>query len=84
MCYHILMCGDTMGNITLSIPDDIHKDMRQFSEVRWSEVARKAIVQKLETLHLAERLAKKSKLSEEDIKEFSNKVKSLAAKRFMA
>jgi len=78
------MCGDTMGNITLSIPDDIHKDMRQFSEVRWSEVARKAIVQKLETLHLAERLAKKSKLSEEDIKEFSNKVKSLAAKRFMA
>ena len=84
MCYHILMCGDTMGNITLSILDDIHKDMRQFSEVRWSEVARKAIVQKLETLHLAERLAKKSKLSEEDIKEFSNKVKSLAAKRFMA
>ena len=78
------MCGDTMGNITLSIPEDVHKDMKQFSEVRWSEVARKAIVQKLETLHLAERLAKKSKLSEEDIKEFSNKVKSLAAKRFMA
>ena len=78
------MWGDTMGNITLSIPEDVHKDMKQFSEVRWSEVARKAIIQKIETLHMAERLAKKSKLSEDDVKEFSNKVKSLAAKRFMA
>ena len=37
-----------MGNITLSIPDEIHKDMRNFSEVKWSEVARKAIIEKLE------------------------------------
>jgi len=73
-----------MGNITLSIPEPIHKEMKLFSEVKWSEVARKAIVQKLETLHLAEKLAKKSKLSEQDVKEFSNKVKSLATKRFMA
>ena len=73
-----------MGNITLSIPDNIHKDMRQFSEVKWSEVARKAIIQKLETLHLAESLAKKSKLSEKDVTEFSDKIKSLATKRFMA
>jgi len=78
------MWGDTMGNITLSIPDDVHKDMKQFSEVRWSEVARKAIIQKLETLHMADRLAKKSKLSEKDVSEFSNKIKSLATKRFMA
>ena len=78
------MWGDTMGNITLSIPDDVHKDMKQFSEVRWSEVARKAIIQKLETLHMADRLAKKSKLSEKDVSEFSNIIKSLATKRFMA
>jgi len=73
-----------MGNITLSIPEDIHKDMRNFSEVRWSEVARKAIVDKLQTLKMAERLAKKSKLSEEDIQEFSKKIKSSASKRFLA
>ena len=78
------MCGDTMSNITLSVPDNVHKEMKQFSEIRWSEVARKAIIGKLETLHLAERLAKKSKLSKKDVKDFSNKVKSLAAKRFLA
>jgi len=51
-----------MGNITLSIPDEIHKDMRHFSEIKWSEVARKAIIEKLETLRLAENLAKKASL----------------------
>lgn len=73
-----------MGNITLAIPEDIHKEMRHFSEVRWSEVARRAITEKLETLRLAEKLAKKSKLSQEDVKEFDRMIKSLAAKRFLA
>ncbi len=71
-----------MGNMTLSIPDDIQAEMRQFSEVRWSEVARKAIIEKLETLALAEKLAKKSKLSSKDVSEFSKKIASLAGKRF--
>lgn len=72
-----------MGNITLSIPDDIHKEMKDFSEVKWSEVARKAIVEKIETLRLAENLAKKSRLTEKDIKNFNKKIKSLATKRFL-
>ena len=72
-----------MGNITLSVPDDIHEDMKHFSEIRWSEVARRAIIDKIETLRLAESLAKKSKLSEKDVKEFSKKIKSLATKRFV-
>ena len=72
-----------MSNMTLSIPDDIHKEMKHFSEVRWSEVARKAIINRLETLRLAEGLAKKSKLTEKDVKEFSSKIKSLATKRFI-
>lgn len=73
-----------MGNMTLSIPDDVHEDMRHFSEIRWSEVARKAIVEKLEMLKLAEKLAKKSKLTDEDVKKFSKRLKSSASKRFLA
>jgi hypothetical protein len=72
-----------MGNITLSVPDNIHKQMKHFSEVRWSEVARKAIVERLELLQLAEKLAQKSKLTEEDVKAFNKKVKSSATKRFL-
>ena len=44
------MYGDKMSNITLAIPEQIHKEMKQFSEVRWSEVARKAIIEKIKTL----------------------------------
>ena len=77
------MCGDTMGNMTLSIPDEVQKEMKHFSEVKWSEVARKAIQDRLETLQLAERLAKKSKLSAKDVKEFSRKITSSATKRFL-
>ena len=73
-----------MGNVTLSIPEDVHKEMKHFSEIRWSEVARKAIVAKLETLQMAENLAKKSRLTKEDIETFSKKIKSLATKRFLA
>lgn len=73
-----------MGNITLSVPDDVHDEMKHFSEVKWSEVARKAIIERLEMLRITEGLAKKSKLSEKDVKEFSRKIKSLATKRFIA
>lgn len=72
-----------MGNITLSLPEEVQKDMKQFAEIRWSEVARKAIIEKLETLKMAEKIANKSRLSEKDIKEFSKKIKSLATKRFL-
>ena len=73
-----------MGNITLSVPEDVHRDMKHFSEIKWSEVARKAIIDRLETLKLAESLAKKSKLSESDIEQFSKRIKSSATKRFLA
>lgn len=72
-----------MGNITLSLPDNIHKQMKHFSEVRWSEVARKAILEKLELLRLTEKLVQKSKLTEEDVKAFNKKVKTSANKRFL-
>lgn len=72
-----------MGNITLALPEDVHQAMRHFSEVRWSEVARKAIIERLETLSLAEKLAKKSKLSKKDVSAFGKKIKHLANRGFL-
>jgi len=72
-----------MGNITLSVPNDVHEDMRRFSDIRWSEVARRAIVNKIETLKIAESIAKKSKLNKKDIEDFSKKIKTNATKRFV-
>ncbi|MBI2151226.1 hypothetical protein HYU21_00690 [Candidatus Woesearchaeota archaeon] len=72
-----------MGNMTLAIPNNIQDEMKHFSEIRWSEVARKAIVEKIETLKLAEKLAEKSKLTQKDVEDFSKKIRSLASKRFL-
>ena len=72
-----------MGNMTLAIPNDVQNEMKHFSEVRWSEVARKAIVEKIEALKLAETLASKSKLTQKDVDDFNKKIKSLAGKRFI-
>ena len=73
-----------MANITLSVPENIHKQMKHFSEVKWSEVARKAIIERLEILLLAEKLVQKSKLTEKDVEKFSKKIKSSASKRFLS
>lgn len=80
---HISVLVIIMGNMTLSMPDDVQKKMKHFSEVKWSEVARKAIIERVESLLLAEKLAQKSKLTEKDIEEFSKKIKSAATQRFI-
>ena len=72
-----------MGNMTLSIPNDVHNEMKHFSEVKWSEVARKAIIEKVEALKMAEKIAKKSNLTKKDVEEFNKKIKNLAGKRFL-
>ncbi|KKM03482.1 hypothetical protein LCGC14_1774010 [marine sediment metagenome] len=39
-----------MGNITLSIPDDIHEKMKSFKELKWTQVIRELIEKKLKEL----------------------------------
>jgi hypothetical protein len=72
-----------MGNMTLAIPNEIQDEMRHFTEVRWSEVARKAIIEKIDALKMAEHFAGKSKLTQKDVAEFNKKIKTLAGKRFL-
>lgn len=39
-----------MAHITLSIPDEVYKEMKAHPEIKWSEVARQNIIEK--ALHL--------------------------------
>lgn len=39
-----------MTNITLSIDDRIHKKMKKFSEIKWSEFIRKCVEQRIKEL----------------------------------
>lgn len=70
-----------MTNITLSIPDDLHSRMKIHSDIRWSEVARKAIEQRVEDLEIMDKLTAKSKLTKKDADEIGEKIKESIAKK---
>ena len=71
-----------MVNITLSVPEELHKKMKQMSEIRWSEIARRAIEERINDFEVMERIASKSKLTKKDAEEISKKIKRSAAIRF--
>ena len=71
-----------MTNMTLSIPEELHKKMKRFSEIRWSEIARKAIEQRVADLEVMNDIASKNKLTKKDVEEISKKIKRAAAIRF--
>jgi len=64
-----------MPNITLSLPEDIYTIMKQHGEIRWSEVARRAISEYAKKLALLDALTSESELTEEDIMDLDEKVK---------
>lgn len=55
-----------MANITLAIPEDLKKDMEEFKEMNWSEIARAAIKKRIILMKEMNKLLAKSELTEED------------------
>ncbi len=70
-----------MPNMTLSFPPETKKRMEQHPHVRWSNVVRTIIEQKLDDFEEAERLAKKSRLTQKDVDELTAKVNQGMRKR---
>jgi len=70
-----------MTNMTLSIPDDLHRIIRKHREIRWSEVARQAIWDKARKLELADKILSNSEFSMEDAKLIGDKIKKEISKK---
>lgn len=73
-----------MPTATITLPDDVRSEMRRFSWVNWSDVAREAIKNKKNELEKLEKLKKiisKSKFTEKDAEELSKKVRESMHKR---
>jgi hypothetical protein len=64
-----------MPNITLSIPKDVHETMKKHREIRWSEIARRSVMEEVEKLKVMDKIASKSKLTMKDVEEINEKVK---------
>lgn len=71
-----------MTNITLSIPSELKKEMEQFPEINWSEVARNSIKQKIIELSFLKELTMDSEMTPEDAEKMGKEVNLLLAKRY--
>ena len=70
-----------MPNITLAIPDELHKRLKRHKEIRWSEAIRAMLEKRIEDLEFMDDLTKNSKLTMKDVEEIGSKIKRGIAKR---
>jgi predicted CopG family antitoxin len=70
-----------MKNITLSIPDEIYRKMKEYKEVKWSEVVRRAIVDYIKRLEEGGFEITTDKLLDELGGEFEKNLKELSLER---
>lgn len=71
-----------MVSITLSVPEELKKEMESFTDVNWSAVARDAIKNKILLLKKFREFTKNSKLTEEDAIQLGRKVNKAVAARY--
>lgn len=71
-----------MSNITLAIPEELHMIIKKHNEIKWSEVARRALWQQARKLQVMDKLVSKSEFTEKDVEELDHKIKAGLLKRF--
>ncbi len=71
-----------MPNVTLAIPEELHTKMKKHSEIRWSEIVRKTIAEKINDLELLDKLIRKSKFTQEDVEKIAHKINKDTLKDF--
>jgi len=67
--------------MTLAIPEDLHKIIKKHREIKWSEIARKAMWDQARKLELIDSILSKSELTEKDALEIGRKIKHEIAKK---
>jgi len=70
-----------MTNMTLAVPEELHKRMKLHTELKWSDVARQAFERKLEEVEFMQKVLKNSKLTEADAERIGHKIKAGIRKR---
>lgn len=73
-----------MTNITLAVRDELREAMKKHPEIRWSEIARQAIEEKIRELEMLDSLAAKSRLTEKDVQELGKVIKRAVAKKVLS
>lgn len=70
-----------MVSLTLSVSPELKKEMDEFPEMNWSEIARQAIKRRMELLKKMDKVLSKSKLTEKDVVELGRAINKSLSKR---
>ncbi|MHB1907440.1 MAG: hypothetical protein ACYCQJ_01060 [Nitrososphaerales archaeon] len=71
-----------MPNVTLAVPEDLHKIMKDHPEIKWSEIARQAMKEYAIKLQFLDNITSKSKFSERDAVEIGEIVNQNLSERY--
>lgn len=71
-----------MANITLSIPEDLKKEMEKFPEINWSEVARDSIKKKIAQLSFLKGFRMDSDITVDEALKLGQEINQLLVKRY--
>lgn len=73
-----------MATVTLTVSDDVKSDLKKFSWINWSEVAREAFAEKLrrdESFKRFDEMLKNSRMTDELALKLGDELKKRVAKR---
>ena len=79
---HVINEVNKMVSITLAVPHDLKAEMEKHPEFNWSEIARKAIRDKLDLLKKMDSMFANSRLTEEDALRIGNEINKAVAKKY--
>ena len=71
-----------MVNITLSVPEDLKKEMEKFPEINWSVLFREMIRKRIMLLKHIKEFVRDSELTEGDAIRLGREVNKAVAKRY--
>jgi hypothetical protein len=71
-----------MPNVTLAVPDELHRIMKNHPEIKWSEIARHAMKEYAAHLEVIDEITSKSKFTKKDALEIGSGVNKKLATRY--
>ena len=80
--YMYMHVSDKMPTISVRIPTDLKDEIDKHQEINWSEVVRQSMWRYLHKLKLADQIASKSELTEDDVVELSEELKKKIAEHY--
>ncbi len=71
-----------MPNVTLAVPEELHRIMKSHPEIKWSEIARHAMKEYAIRIEVLDDITAKSKFTEKEALEIGQDVKRDLAERY--